>query len=268
MEHNQEIETITYAIVHQSIIDYLDARDEPDTFHAVLDRIFPVERRIRSIIGGLETSLGTRLWEQLAVAFATRAGFEVLNPKSFTMPQDLPVSVFALKSEWDTLRKSRGSTAKIADFAITAKDVMRNSNYKPGSIGRPTKGIGLDIWLRRDGMEYAFDIKTVQVNANMGNSMNSQLMDWTVWRAATAPDVPFHARIAFPYSATAPYTVASFWQGWGGRVAPLQRVDTLVQEEFWSFVSGAADAWPAMVKAFDRIAGEDLPSRYRKLFGE
>ena len=29
----------------------------------VLDDIFPQERRIRSLIGGLETSLGTTLWE-------------------------------------------------------------------------------------------------------------------------------------------------------------------------------------------------------------
>ena len=35
-----------------------------------LDLIFPKERRIRSLIGGLETSLGTKVWEPLAKMFA------------------------------------------------------------------------------------------------------------------------------------------------------------------------------------------------------
>ena len=47
----------------------------------VLDYIFPKERRIRAIIGGLETSLGTKLWEQLAKLLASENGFEVLDEK-------------------------------------------------------------------------------------------------------------------------------------------------------------------------------------------
>ena len=49
----------------------------------VLDLIFPKERRIRSLIGGLETSLGTRVWEPLAKAFANNNGFTVKDEKIF-----------------------------------------------------------------------------------------------------------------------------------------------------------------------------------------
>ncbi|MHC5725610.1 MAG: TdeIII family type II restriction endonuclease, partial [Nostoc sp.] len=34
--------------------------------YQVLDDIFPNERRIRSLIGGLETSLGTTFWEPIS----------------------------------------------------------------------------------------------------------------------------------------------------------------------------------------------------------
>ena len=48
-----------------------------------LDLIFPKERRIRSLIGGLETSLGTRVWEPIAKTLAKNNGYTVLNEKDF-----------------------------------------------------------------------------------------------------------------------------------------------------------------------------------------
>ena len=43
--------------------------------YQVLDDIFPNERRIRSLIGGLETSLGTTFWEPIAKTLAKLNGF-------------------------------------------------------------------------------------------------------------------------------------------------------------------------------------------------
>ena len=48
-----------------------------------LDLIFPKERRIRSLIGGLETSLGTRVWEPIAKTLAKNNGYTVLDEKEF-----------------------------------------------------------------------------------------------------------------------------------------------------------------------------------------
>jgi len=47
----------------------------------VLDLIFPVERRIRSLIGGLETSMGTTVWEPVAKVLAKANGFTVEDRK-------------------------------------------------------------------------------------------------------------------------------------------------------------------------------------------
>ena len=43
--------------------------------------MIPKERKIRSIVGGLETSLGTTLWEPLAKALAIENNFEIVKPK-------------------------------------------------------------------------------------------------------------------------------------------------------------------------------------------
>ena len=75
------IEKIVHDTIKNSISDFFEGKDVK--VEHVLDLIFPRERRIRSLIGGLETSLGTRLWEPLAKAFANEGGFEVLSEKSY-----------------------------------------------------------------------------------------------------------------------------------------------------------------------------------------
>lgn len=108
MDTQGTIEELTYNIAAAAIENYLKVKTEPDTFHALLDRVFPRERRTRSIMGGLETSLGTKLWERLANTFAQRAGFEVLNPREFKMPGDLPNELLNLESQWQRRRQAGG----------------------------------------------------------------------------------------------------------------------------------------------------------------
>ena len=54
-----KIEPLVTNTIETVISNYLDKKTAPTTRHVVLDEIFPTERRIRSIMGGLETSMGT-----------------------------------------------------------------------------------------------------------------------------------------------------------------------------------------------------------------
>ncbi|HFG1940128.1 TPA: TdeIII family type II restriction endonuclease, partial [Vibrio cholerae] len=87
MLNNQEIKDLISKTVSENIHDFFKGK-EVKTSH-VLDHIFPKERKIRSLIGGLETSMGTRVWEPLAKAFAKSNGFEVLNEKKFN--ENVPI---------------------------------------------------------------------------------------------------------------------------------------------------------------------------------
>ncbi|SFN94033.1 hypothetical protein [Xenorhabdus japonica] len=72
----------------------------------VLDKIFPRERRIRSLIGGLETSLGTQLWEPLALAFARENGFNILDHKRLNEKVPIiPDKVRYFISNYETQKK-------------------------------------------------------------------------------------------------------------------------------------------------------------------
>jgi hypothetical protein len=76
-----KIEDLVYTTIQESITNFFQGKVVK--VEHVLDLIFPRERRIRSLIGGLETSLGTRLWEPLAKTFAEQGGFSVLDEKEF-----------------------------------------------------------------------------------------------------------------------------------------------------------------------------------------
>jgi hypothetical protein len=75
------IKNLTEDLVFEKIEKYF-SQDRNFDFK-ILDIWFPVEARIRSYIGGLETSLGQGLWENLAVLLASENGFEVLDKKGF-----------------------------------------------------------------------------------------------------------------------------------------------------------------------------------------
>jgi hypothetical protein len=57
----------------------------------LLAKLFPDEMRTSSIIQGIQTSLGTTLWEKIALEFALNSGFKVLNPRELLLrPNPIP----------------------------------------------------------------------------------------------------------------------------------------------------------------------------------
>ena len=71
-----------------------------------LDLLIPKERKIRSIVGGLETSMGTRIWEPIAKTLAENNGFEIVNEK-ILKPEPLPEEFAMELSRVITLRENK-----------------------------------------------------------------------------------------------------------------------------------------------------------------
>ena len=61
---HKQIQELISTTVSQSIHSFFEGK-EVNVTH-MLDHIFPRERKIRSLIGGLETSMGTRVWKGLS----------------------------------------------------------------------------------------------------------------------------------------------------------------------------------------------------------
>jgi hypothetical protein len=65
LTHEQALKLIKDTVI-SSITNFTLRRINTVPNFQILDLIIPVERKIRSVVGGLETSLGTTLWEPLA----------------------------------------------------------------------------------------------------------------------------------------------------------------------------------------------------------
>jgi hypothetical protein len=233
---------------------YFSSKKDVTTSHILLGVMFPDESAIRSAIGGLETSLGTRLWEHLAKNLAAQNGFKVLNPKEeLQRPADIPSELQSLIAAWGEKRQSFKPSPSIDDFR-EALDKLLPDLPQMKSFQQLNKGSGADLFLAKDGNEWAFDIKTVQINAGGGPKFNSTLLEWIAYRSIFEPNsgTRLKAKIVIPYDPTR----GTWWKDYGGRVFPLVEEDIFFAADFWSFLGGREEVYGEIQEAFIELSDE------------
>lgn len=233
----------------------------------VLDKIFPNERRIRSLIGGLETSLGTTVWEPIAKILAESNGFEILDPKSFLMPIEIPNEVVKLQNDWLQRREDRGNKDELIQFVEQLRKTIKKTKASERAkikYKKLTAGKGVDLYFQKNGVEYLFDLKTNQINQGGGLALNQRLIDWYIYRLLKQPDIKIKCQIAFPFN---PFKTKTWWEKQGARAYPLQQgKDALVENEFWDFLSGMKNTWSYINAIFEELGNEGLGNKYQKIF--
>ena len=263
---NARITEITKEVVKSSFFSYFLGRKNVTTQHILLGDFFPVESAIRSAIGGLETSLGTNLWEKIATKIASENGFQVLDPKvDFQQPVELPAIIRNLRGQYKELREVEGSNLPISDYVTALNDAIAGltAGEIPTNYKKLTKGSGVDIYLRKGNIEYAFDIKTVQINAGSGVKFNETLMSWLTYRAIqqkfTNSTYAFNAHFVIPYD---PHLESDWWTQFGLRAYPLDHDDILLGDEFWNLISGCQNSLESIKSAFTSLSDENFQGIY------
>lgn len=261
----EEVFNLVRETVINSVTNFIRNRINKVPKFQVLDLIIPTERKIRSIVGGMETSLGTTLWEPLAKNLAILNGFEVVNG-NLTKPSIMPASL--------------QNTISIVIEGRNNKDLVYNSHYchdrikeicqtfvnNPVQLFVPaSKGFGVDIWLRKEGINYFFDTKTVQPNVGNYSKYFDQLINWYAFFYSQFPLENAQARIVFPYN---PYGQEDFWQKTMGGGWPLQQNnEAWVENQFWDFCSGIPNTYQIIHRAFVSISdGGELNERLQHIF--
>ena len=253
-----EIEKLIESLIHKYLSGW-----EPSTMQP-LEQIFPKERRIQSIMHGLFTSFGTTLWEELAKKLARDNGFIVLNEKEFMKQEKYPKKLETILSRWVKKREDSKKEIPLSGYISELKKKVSTLPYQTYSTISLTSGEGIDVWLKKDNIEYAFDIKTVQINKGSGLKFNKTLMNWYAYRTLSDPNLEFKAYIAFPYN---PYTPLSWWSKNGGRAKPLiENEDVLIENYFWDFLSGEKNTWALINQAFKNVGKKNLAKKYKKTF--
>jgi len=249
-------------VIH-SIVSFAKNRKDPN--FQVLDHIMPKERKIRSVVGGLETSLGTKLWEPLAKELASLNGFEVKDIKQLEKPRRYSAELrkaYTLILD-DRENQRNGFTASTSNLGI--KKSCKLYTKKPVKIWeKPPKGRGIDVWLHKNNIDYIFDLKTVHPNVGSYNSFLKQILDWYCYYYSQWPTKKVEARIVFPYN---PY-IGDFWDMTINKGNPLIKgKEAWVADEFWRFCTGTKGTYEIIIKAFKDIGKENLVSKeLNKLF--
>lgn len=252
MPTQEQIYTIVRETVINSITGFIHNRQNVVAKFQILDLIIPTERKIRSVVGGMETSLGTTLWEPLAKAIAQQNGFEIINDNLLS-PTNTPAM---LQNTMQTLIEGRNSRDELYNAQYChdrIKEVCQTYLRNPiNDFCPPPSGFGVDIWLRKDGINYFFDTKTVQANVGSYSKFFTQLLNWYAYFYSRYPDQQASARIVFPYN---PYEGSNFWTRTIGRGWPLEpNNEGWVENDFWNFCSGLENTYSIIYNAFVNIS--------------
>ena len=229
-----------------------------------LDLIFPKERRIRSLIGGLETSLGTKVWEPLAKMFAKNNGFEILNEKEFNLSvPEIPEQIMHKLSDFEN-QKLNDPSLKHSRYREEIIEYINVNNIQYSVRRKIQKGEGVDVWLSKGGKEFLIDIKTVQLNAGGGPKFNKNLLKWYTYRALESErKIDTRCILAFPFN---PHK-KDYWQKEGGKVLPLVfSEEALVGNEFWDLLSGEKNTMELIFDAFKELREENFGDQFDHIF--
>lgn len=247
---NQEAKEIIKDTAKKSIIDFAQKSLKKKAKFQILDLIIPKERKIRSIVGGLETSLGTTLWEPLAKALASKNGFEVIN-ENLESPINIPSNLNnTLQSIVDERKRNSGVYNALSSHN-EIKRVCQSFLTRPiDSFESAPKGFGVDIWLKKDNVNYFFDTKTVQPNIGNYSKFVEQILNWYAFFYARFPEGKAESRIVFPYN---PHDEL-FWNKTMGKGKPLEPDNEgWVENQFWNFCSGLDDTYGLIVESFTEL---------------
>lgn len=217
----------------------------------ILDLIIPKERKIRSIVGGLETSIGTTLWEPLAKALAKENGFEVVS-SNLKSPANMPSNLNnTLQSIIDD-RKQRAGMYNAVSSHDALKSVCQSFISRPiDSFEAAPRGKGVDVWLKKNEVNYFFDTKTVQPNIPALTGCMEQVLYWYAYFYSQNPEGQAVSRIVFPYN---PNPEKSFWDGVIGGGKPLEPGnEAWVENEFWDFISGLENTYEVISSSFTEL---------------
>jgi Type II restriction endonuclease, TdeIII len=265
MTSRDAIKKIIKKTIIKSITDFANKSLTKKAKFQVLDLLIPKERKIRSIVGGLETSLGTTLWEPLAKSLASKNGFTVVQDK-LLKPCNMPS---ALGNTLQTIIDDRATIGGIYNASKSheeIKKICQKFKSKPiTELEAPPKGFGIDIWLKKNNINYFFDTKTVQPNIGAYSKFVEQILNWYAFFYSQFPNEEAQGRIVFPYNPDAPN---DFWEKTTNKGFPLEKnEEAWVGNEFWDFCSGHFKTYELIETAFLEIRdSKKLEKKFDNLF--
>ncbi len=200
-----------------------------------------------SFIHSMATTLGMSIYEDVSVIIASETAEEAFRNYgvggAISKEQKTVIS--------NIVSKLRNGD-RIAKINKEVKEVLgasaENGEFqKSGNIA--------DFYMKRDGQEYYFEIKTVKPNIDVFEKSKTKLLEWVARRR-----MPVNVYLAFPYNPYHPKPYHRFTEV--GMMDPPN--DFLVGDKYWDFIGGEK-TFPELLKTFNEV-GKDFKDQLNKKF--
>lgn len=203
-----------------------------------------------SFIHSMATTLGMSIYEEVSVILASETSDECFR--------NYGVGGVISKEQKSVINKIvnelRNGSIREADIEQETKEVLEASAQsgefqKSGNIA--------DFYMKREGKEHFFEIKTVKPNIDVFEKSKTKLLEWVARRRTTVK-----VFLAFPYNPYHPQPYNRF------TVVGMMDMsnDFLIGEQYWDFIGGK-NTFPELLQTFDEI-GKEFKEQLNQKFKE
>jgi len=236
-------------LLSQKIEKKLESYGRETTSMPFLTRLIQDSEKIAaySFIHSLATTLGMSIYEDVSVIIASENAEEAF--RNYGVGGVISKAQKAVID--DIVSKLRNGERK-ADILKEIEEVLaapsENGEFqKSGNIA--------DFYMKRNGKEYYFEIKTVKPNIDVFEKSKTKLLEWVARKRKR-----INVYLAFPYNPYHPKPYHRFTEV--GMMDPPN--DFLVGEEYWDFIGGK-NTFRELLETFDKV-GKEFKERLNKKF--
>jgi len=188
-----------------------------------------------SFIQSVATTLGMSIYEEISRIIA-QASAEECKTK-----YDLNSTLSREQKEVieEIIRQLRNEERKV-NKEKEIEEVLR----APWKNGKPQKeGRIVDFYMKRNGIEYLFEIKTVKPNIDVFTASKRKLLEWIARLRRKAETI-----LAFPYNPYHPQSYIRFTE----QGLLEHGKELLVGKEYWDFLGGE-NTYEELLEIFDQV---------------
>ncbi len=202
-----------------------------------------------SFIHSLATSLGMSIYEEVSVIIAKENSEECC--RNYGVGGAIsPAQKTVVSNILNELRNGeRKANINQEKHEILEASWIDGKYQKSGDIA--------DFFMKRDGVEHYFEIKTVKPNIDIFEKSKTKLLEWVAKRRTD-----INVYLAFPYN---PYYPEPYYRFTEVNMMDYPN-DFLVGEDYWNFLGGKG-TFPELLRIFDEV-GKAFKEKLQKKFQE
>jgi len=235
-EQKEEIKSYLRKTIKEKISKYKrESKSMP-----FLSRIVQDEEKVASysFIHSVATTLGMSIYEQVSVIISKPHCEEAKRNIKLdeTLSTNQKQIIGKIVSELRNGERKANREQEVKE--VLGADASNGKNQKENKT--------VDFYMKRDGKEYFFEIKTVKPNIDVFTKSKQKLLEWVARKQK-----PINAILAFPYNPYYPEPYSRFTE----QGVVEHETEFLIAEEYWNFLGGKG-TYKEVLDIFDEVGKE------------